>query len=101
MFHYHSAYTVHRIHNKSSTSTESKYPMSRIINLSKCIELKLHEQAASFEDYLDMTTLPQRIELIKSRFRRDRTIKSNKIIHKLSDTFDRQCDFKNAIVNES
>ena len=75
--------------------------MSRVINLSKCIELKLHEQAASFEDYLDLTTLPQRIELIKSRFRRDRTMKSNEMIHKLSDTFDRQCEFKDALISES
>ena len=98
-FFYHSTYTVHRIHARNS-STESKYSMNKIINMSRCIELQLHKEAVSFTDYIDLSTLPQRIELIKSKFRRSRAIKSNDIIHQLSDTFNIHCDFKDTLVNE-
>ena len=75
--------------------------MNKIINLAKFIELQLHREAASFEDYIDMSTLPQRIALVKSKFKSNQAMKSNEIIYQLSDNFSRHCDFSEVVINES
>ena len=81
-------------------STENKYHIRKLIKLSKCIELQLHKEAASFADYIDMSTLPQRIALVQSKLRVIHTMKSNEMINQLSDKFSHNCNFRDVLVKK-
>ena len=75
--------------------------MSKIIKIAKFIELHLYKEAASFEDYIDVSTLPHRIALVKSKLKGSHPLKNSEIISQLSDNFRRHCDFGDVLINES
>ena len=84
---HHSTYTLHQHQYRiSDSSTRDKYHFSKMLKIARHIELKLHSDSASFSDYIDISTLSQRITSLTSNMKEIRKIRNSNKNRTVDDT---------------